>query len=752
VDLENNINWEEDAKYVYYDHGPLARVELGDKKLQGYDYVYSIQGWLKGVNSTVLDANHDPGKDGDFNQSSFPADLMGFNLHYFENDYKAIDITKNANATAFFADYQNSHVATNSKNLYNGNIRSMQTTLRDMSTGNQMPMANAYKYDQLNRLVESKSFESLAFNASGNTWTTNGPTDHYENRFSYDANGNILSQSRKNQSGDYIDSLVYRYQESNGKRIRNRLYHLNDAVATNDESDLENMGVFTPHSIADDINEKNNYRYDREGRLTRDSVEGLTIIWRVDGKIKKIVDDTVNQPSAGAPQKHKFIEFDYDAMGNRIAKHTYDSLNGLLKSTYYILDAQGNTLSTYEHAYDGNTSFAQTEKHIYGSSRLGLQNERVDLLSPAPLTLPLSTSAVGHKLYEMSNHLGNVLSVYKDVLLVSSSSGGLVPDQYTLVLASVTDYSPFGVTLDGRTQSSSSYRYGFQGQESDDEVKGAGNSVNYKYRMHDPRVGRFFAVDPLAGEYPWNSTYAFSENIVISAVELEGLEAQDAIWKADPYGIMNSNVWKGLKRTGMGYMSNGPRSSDPKVCIECANSNGQNVNSFSTSWTVNRVNGNLTLSKDPTGFKEKSNFATGVTSQEVNNFVKVTDEEIYHMQEIIVKTYKSDLDGNITGYNEQKIVVEERVQVYDLLENKELPKGNEDFYINKGSLERKVSIGSNVSLPFPNSISSEVQNKLKEVKQINDGLREGFKREMQGQGYKQIEDELRHIQDNSKYY
>jgi RHS repeat-associated protein len=42
-----------------------------------------------------------------------------------------------------------------------------------------------------------------------------------------------------------------------------------------------------------------------------------------------------------------------------------------------------------------------------------------------------------------------------------------------------------------------SYRYGFQGQEKDDEIKGEGNSVNYKFRMHDPRLGRFFAVDPL---------------------------------------------------------------------------------------------------------------------------------------------------------------------------------------------------------------------------------------------------------------
>ena len=67
-------------------------------------------------------------------------------------------------------------------------------------------------------------------------------------------------------------------------------------------------------------------------------------------------------------------------------------------------------------------------------------------------------------------------------------------------------------------------RYLYQGQEMDDEVKGEGNSVNYKYRMHDPRLGRFFAIDPLASMYPHNSPYSFSENVVIDHIELEGLE------------------------------------------------------------------------------------------------------------------------------------------------------------------------------------------------------------------------------------
>jgi RHS repeat-associated protein len=75
-----------------------------------------------------------------------------------------------------------------------------------------------------------------------------------------------------------------------------------------------------------------------------------------------------------------------------------------------------------------------------------------------------------------------------------------------------------------RHKDSKSYRYGFQGQEMDNEVKGEGNSINYKYRMHDPRLGRFFAVDPLAAKYPYYSPYSFSGNRLIDRIELEGLE------------------------------------------------------------------------------------------------------------------------------------------------------------------------------------------------------------------------------------
>lgn len=73
------------------------------------------------------------------------------------------------------------------------------------------------------------------------------------------------------------------------------------------------------------------------------------------------------------------------------------------------------------------------------------------------------------------------------------------------------------------------HRYGYQGQEKDDEIKGEGNSLNYTFRMHDPRVGRFFAIDPLSHKYPHYTPFSFSGNKVIESVELEGAE-EKIVW------------------------------------------------------------------------------------------------------------------------------------------------------------------------------------------------------------------------------
>jgi RHS repeat-associated protein len=67
------------------------------------------------------------------------------------------------------------------------------------------------------------------------------------------------------------------------------------------------------------------------------------------------------------------------------------------------------------------------------------------------------------------------------------------------------------------------YRFGFNGKEKDLETTGT-STYDYGFRIYNPALGRFLSVDPLAKEYPWNSSYAFAENSPIEYVDLDGLE------------------------------------------------------------------------------------------------------------------------------------------------------------------------------------------------------------------------------------
>jgi len=78
------------------------------------------------------------------------------------------------------------------------------------------------------------------------------------------------------------------------------------------------------------------------------------------------------------------------------------------------------------------------------------------------------------------------------------------------------------------------YRFSFNGQENDNEVKGNGNQQDYGFRIHDTRIGRFLSIDPLYRNFPWNSTYCFSENRPIDGIDLEGKEWSKASYY-DPF-------------------------------------------------------------------------------------------------------------------------------------------------------------------------------------------------------------------------
>jgi RHS repeat-associated protein len=139
--------------------------------------------------------------------------------------------------------------------------------------------------------------------------------------------------------------------------------------------------------------------------------------------------------------------------GHRIAKHVYDNTGTTLeKSTYYILDAQGNQVSMYEHLVTAETAkYNLVENNIFGSSRIGNLNREMDVLNTS-ISLG-GTHVLGRKFYEYTNHLGNVLTVFSDLKIPQDTDNNNLVDNYLVGIVRSVDYSPFGVELDGRTLS-----------------------------------------------------------------------------------------------------------------------------------------------------------------------------------------------------------------------------------------------------------------------------------------------------------
>ncbi|WP_281635418.1 RHS repeat-associated core domain-containing protein [Flavobacterium marginilacus] len=362
---KDNVIWEKEANYLYYDHGPLARLEIGDKKVQGLDYIYTLQGWLKGVNSEKLDAANDAGKDG----LSVAQDAFGFALNYYKGDYESRSGVGRDNAIFSFSKGQ---TLEKDNNLYNGNIKEMVTSLTDNNQNNIPTQFNYYKYDQLNRI---KDMTSKSISSSGNI------SDGYWSNYSYDRNGNLYSLNAAAPLKGVItpmDKLTYHYNTGS-----NQLRQVNDAIAANTFTNGD------PNDTSLDIDnqtDEENYEYDSIGQLTHDKQEGILVDWRVDGKVKSVTKDNGT-----------VISFEYDGLGNRIAKTV--TAGTKTTTTYYERDAQGNVLSTYEMIKQGNqTTYYLVEQDIYGSSRLGVEKRRTQISATVAQAQQLRMSASSSKL------------------------------------------------------------------------------------------------------------------------------------------------------------------------------------------------------------------------------------------------------------------------------------------------------------------------------------------------------------------
>jgi len=275
------------------------------------------------------------------------------------------------------------------------------------------------------------------------------------------------------------------------------------------------------------------------GNLTHDTKEGIdSVEWTVYGKIRGISKTDGTQ-----------ISYAYNPSGQRVSK----TVNGT--TTWYVRDAQGNTMGLYDNRNGANN---WREQHLYGSSRLGTWDPGIDL-NNANGTAAWDT--IGKKNYELTNHLGNVMATISDKRLQHSTDGTAI-DYFDADVQTAQEYYSFGSVIPGRTYLSpvggvgGGYRYGFNGKENDNEVKkdldgnpNVGTQQDYGMRIYDPRLGRFLSVDPIFKQYPELTPYQFASNTPIQAVDLDGLEGAvpmaGTISPQDAQALVN-NVHKGV--------------------------------------------------------------------------------------------------------------------------------------------------------------------------------------------------------------
>ncbi|GIV45117.1 MAG: hypothetical protein KatS3mg035_2240 [Bacteroidia bacterium] len=212
-------------------------------------------------------------------------------------------------------------------------------------------------------------------------------------------------------------------------------------------------------------------------------------------------------------------------------------------------------------------------------------------ISQSKNTTKTSIYPLGKKHYESTDWLGNVRVTYTD-------KKSWQQNKFALNVSSSQDYYPFGSVMEGRNLEIINYRFGFQGQEGDDEVFGTNNLWAYKYRLHDARLGRFFSVDPLLKNYPSSRSYVFANNNPIRYNEFDGLGPEDRVKKAKNFVGTKYSQKQGLNtgtelRTGNSEKALEYLDCSELVCRVLAYDNiTPKVELWNTSILVNKLNDN----------------------------------------------------------------------------------------------------------------------------------------------------------------
>lgn len=190
------------------------------------------------------------------------------------------------------------------------------------------------------------------------------------------------------------------------------------------------------------------------------------------------------------------------------------SLNtGLVPATFFR--GNDNTSSTQPKAYINYLFFDEQFRYCGGNfSRVGASGTVKNHWFADGSLRNVRVPKNGYLYVYVSNE--SRADVFFDNLQVFHTRGPLLEE---------THYYPFGLTMQGISSKAAGEiknKMKFVGQELDEELEL--NWYQFRFRNHDPQLGRFVQIDPLASDYLYNSTYAYAENRPIDGIDLEGLE------------------------------------------------------------------------------------------------------------------------------------------------------------------------------------------------------------------------------------
>jgi RHS repeat-associated protein len=398
------------ANYYYYLHGPIKRVELGTNQ-QGIDYVYNVDGSLKAINHP--DPLQDPGTDGFSGvHSGFLRDAFGMALDYYSNDYTGANLNTFGNLNP-----------SGTTDQFGGLIKSQRWHTQ---AGNQAQVAYAFNYDNQNRF-SAANFGSVTGVAGSYSFTASPSLQYKEAVGGYDNNGNISSLSRNNKAGTVIGNYTYNYTAN-----KNQLASITGNTTVN-------------------------YLYNTIGQMTQQTEGSNTMIvgYNAYGLTKEVRDGNNNVQE----------QYFYDDRGDLVKKVTPlpSTVGTGTRTTYYVYDASGNILATYEQ--NGGNAVALVEQPIYGSGRIGMMKPK---------------SGVKRYFYEVNDHLGNVRAV------IGPRTMDLVTANYEIANANL-EQSQFLRTDDARKINATLFNHTSGGSYS----QRLSGSANEKYGL-----ARSIAVNP----------------------------------------------------------------------------------------------------------------------------------------------------------------------------------------------------------------------------------------------------------------